>query len=88
LDRAEKGQPFVIEMAAAYYHPDFPRGEFFLQTIIDTLFWNVPPPNTRGFVVIAELPVGQWTQLKDGTGIDLPVAVLRTETGQLQGAWL
>jgi hypothetical protein len=87
-DPSGKGSQFSIEMAAAYYHPDFPKGDYFMQMIGDTLFVNVPPPKTRGYVVIATLPVGQWTQLDDGTGNKLDVAVMRTEAGELKGAWL
>jgi hypothetical protein len=80
-------EPFLIEMGPAYYHPDH-RQNFMLQWIGDTLFANGPGLGQRGYEVIATLPVGRWTQLRDGQGQVLPAAVIREETGRLLGAWL
>jgi hypothetical protein len=80
-------EPFLIEQAAAYYHPDY-RGQLLVQLVFDTVFVNGPGLGQSGNEVITYLPVGKWTQLRDGQGQPLPVAVLREDGGRLLGAWL
>jgi hypothetical protein len=80
-------QPFIIEQAAANYHPAYGR-RLFIQLVFDTLFVNGPNLGQNGSVIVKTLPPEEWTQLKDVNGQPLPAAVLLTNTGQLFGSWL
>jgi hypothetical protein len=85
----QDAEPFFIEQAAAYYHPDptYHRN-LYVQLVFDTLFVNGPAMGQSGWQVVADLPSGKWTQLKDVQGQDLPVAIMRDDFGRLRGAWL
>ena len=86
-------RPFLIEQAAAYYHPlvqpRFPgeKRELLVQLVFDTLFVNGPERGQTASVVVNKLPEGTWTQVRDRQGQPLPVAVVR-DGGALRGAWL
>jgi hypothetical protein len=84
---SEGSEPFLIEQAAAYYHPAYSRN-LFVQLVFDTLMVNGPALGQNGYQVVADLPIGTWTQLRDRQGQLLPVAVMRDDVGRLLGAWL
>jgi hypothetical protein len=81
-----RAQPFLLNMAQAYYHPQY--SDFLLQLLGNAVFVNnVPPTGENESFWIRDLPVGQWFTPRDRHGREIPLALFVSETGELYGAW-
>jgi hypothetical protein len=79
--------PFLLTMATPYYHPQ--HRNLYVQLLGDSLFvTNIPPHDHNEYFVVREFPRGQWFNLRDKHGRQMPVSLLVTNTGELYGCWI